>query len=66
MQNCIFQAIRKKTKLTRQTGEEEIDEFRVMRTWSVFNAEQVEGVESFKCQTILRPPSSLTSHLLTN
>ena len=30
-----------------QTGEEETDEFRVMRTWTVFNAEQVDGVEAF-------------------
>ena len=28
-----------------ETGEEETDEFRVMRSWSVFNAEQVDGVE---------------------
>ena len=44
----VFYRPVKKTKVDAETGEEEIDQFRVMRTWTVFNAEQVEGVEDFQ------------------
>jgi antirestriction protein ArdC len=40
----VFYRPVKKAKVD-ETGEEEIDEFRVMRTWSVFNAEQIDGVD---------------------
>ena len=50
----FYKPISKKT-IDQQTGEEDEDKFLVMRTWSVFNAEQVEGeaIESFK--TIEQP-----------
>jgi antirestriction protein ArdC len=46
----VFYKPIKKTKRDPQTGEEDTDEFLVMRTWSIFNAEQVDGaaVEGFK------------------
>jgi antirestriction protein ArdC len=46
----VFYRPIKKTKVDPQTGEEDEDRFLVMRTWSIFNAEQVDGavVERFK------------------
>ncbi len=41
----VFYRPVKKSKVDGETGEEQTDEFRVMRSWSVFNAEQVSGVE---------------------
>jgi len=37
-----------KSRIDAETGEEEIDKFPVMRTWTVFNAEQVAGVDNFQ------------------
>jgi antirestriction protein ArdC len=46
----VFYKPIRKTKVDPQTGEEDEDRFLVMRTWSIFNAEQVEGnaIEGFK------------------
>jgi antirestriction protein ArdC len=46
----VFYKPIRRTKVDPQTGEEDTDEFLVMRTWSIFNAEQVDGaaVEPFK------------------
>ena len=44
-----------KTTIDPKTGEEDEDKFLVLRTWSVFNAEQVEGEPVEQFQTIEEP-----------